>query len=245
MATIKKKGYASQKHPEQEIVSLARTVSDWVSENNKIFTIAVSVLAAVLVLVGGYSLKRSLDEQKAGVLLAAAYEAYSPTAASTPDHTRAVELFRNVTKKYPSSLSGAIARYYAANSLMNLGRTEEALSEYEYFTTHYKDPFLLGLVYQRMGYLYSAFGKQAEAIKSFERADALIGPGMATMELARLYESSGNSGEAEKKYRVIADKLQGTAWAVEAQGKVRKIEPLPGPAAGTGEPKESASGKNK
>ena len=39
----------------------------------------------------------------------------------------------------------------------------------------------------------------------------LIGPGIATLELARLYEAAGNSAEAQKKYKVIADKLAGTA----------------------------------
>lgn len=221
MATIKKKGYAGQKHREQEIESFARTVSDWVAKNSRLFTVTASVLAALIVLFAGYALKRSLDEQKAGMLLAAAYEAYNPSAGSPPDHARAFELFRDVAEEYPSSLSGSLARYYGANSLMNLGRTDEALKEYEYFTSHYKDPFLLGFVYQRMGYLYSSFGKQAEAIKAFEKADALNGPGIATLELARLYEATGKTGEAETKYKTIADRLPGTAWAVEARAKVK------------------------
>jgi tetratricopeptide (TPR) repeat protein len=171
-----------------------------------------------------------MDEQNAGPLFAAAYEQYSPTAGATPDFARALDLFRNLHIKYPSSLSGEIAQLYAGNCLMNLGRTEEALKEYQGFTGEYKnDNFLLGLAYQRMGYLYSALGNQPEAIKAFERADSLSGPGAATVELARLYEASGNSQESQKKYKTIADKLAGTAWAMEAMGKVQKIESPPGP----------------
>lgn len=244
MATIKKKGYAGKGHQEQEIITLANALSAFISRNSKVFTAVLAVAAVVLLAIAGYSLKRSFDEQKAGPLLAAAYEVYSRQAGETPDHARALDLFRDITKKYPSSRSGAVARYYAGNVLMDLGKHEEALKEYQAFTREYtRDELLLGLVYGRMGYLYRAAGKQQDAISAFERSESLMGPGMATVELARLYEAAGNSGEAQKKLKVIAEKLAGTSLARQVTGKAQAAGSLPSPAPAGGNPKPQAQAK--
>jgi tetratricopeptide (TPR) repeat protein len=108
---------------------------------------------------------------------------------------------------------------------VELGRLDEALKEYQFFVTKYSgEKYLLALAYQRLGYLYGALGRQADAVKAFEQSEALGGPGVATVELARIYESSGNSIESQKKFKIIQEKFGGTNWSVEAMGKVQKIE---------------------
>jgi tetratricopeptide (TPR) repeat protein len=110
---------------------------------------------------------------------------------------------------------------------VNLGRTDEALKEYgDFVKKHAGEKLLAGLVYQRMGYVYGMLGRQADAIKSFEQSEAVAGPGLATVELARLYEVSGNIPESQKKYKTAMNKLGGTAWATEAMGKVQSIAPV-------------------
>jgi tetratricopeptide (TPR) repeat protein len=204
-----------------------------VSSYKKQVTITLASLAALLAIIAGYWLMKYLDEQRAAPLVAAAYEYYSPPEGTNADYGKAIALFRDVQKRYPGTVSGAIAQYYIGNCLVNLGRPEEALKEYQTFVAKYSgDKVLLGFVYQRMGYVYYALGKQADAVKSFEQSESLMGPGTATMELARLYEASGNVQEAQKKYKEIADKLAGTAWGIEAMGKVQKIEPVPQPRPG-------------
>lgn len=228
MTTIKKRGYAAKRQSEQQIVTIGHTISDYTSAHRKNLTIIGAVLAAALLLVGGYSLMRSMQEQKAAPLVAAAYEKYSPSGGANVDYTKALDQFRNAQKQYSSTLSGAIAQYYAGNCLMNLGRYDEALKEYQAFTSKYgSEKFLLGLVSERLGYLYTELGRQADAAKAFEQSESLVGPGVATQELAKLYETSGNNAEALKKYKLISDKLGGTSWAMEATGKVQKIAPTP------------------
>ncbi len=233
MPTIKKRGTTIKKQSEQEILTIAHTISAFLSSYKKQFTIAVSSLAALLLIIAGYWLVKSLEEQKAATLIATAYEYYSPAAGANVDYSKALSLFREVQKKYPGSKSGAIAQYYIGNCLVNLDRPDDALKEYQTVVTKYSsDKLLLGLVYQRMGYVYSSLGKQADAVKSFEQAESLLGPGTATMELARLYEASGNVLEAQKKYKTIAEKLAGTTWGMEAINKVQKIESAPNPLSG-------------
>jgi len=225
MPTIKKRGYAAKNQSEQQIVTISHNISDFAAAHKKNFTIVAVVIAAVLILGGGYSLMRSMQEQKAAPLVAQAFESFS---SANPDYAKALEQFRTVQKQYSSTTSGAIAQYYVGNCLMSLGKNDEALKEYQTFVSKYgSDKFLLGLVSERMGYLDLALGKQTDAIKAFEQSESLLGPGAATMELAKLYEASGNSAEAQKKYKLIADKLAGTTWAMEATGKVQQIASPP------------------
>jgi tetratricopeptide (TPR) repeat protein len=232
MLTIKKKVRVTKQTQEQEIVTIMHKVTTVLSPYRQQVVIAVSVLVALLVIAGGYSIMRSAEERKAGAILSTAYESYSSSAGSQ-DYRKALELFRGIQNKYSGTLSAAVAQYYIGNCLANLGQADEALKEYQVFVKTYSDKkFLLGLVYQRMGYVYSMLGKQAEAIKAFEQSDALGTPGVATVELARLYEATGNISEAQKKYKIVQEKLGGSTWSIEAMGKTQSFEPASRPVAG-------------
>jgi tetratricopeptide (TPR) repeat protein len=233
MLTIKKKVHVTKQTQEQEIATIMHKVSNVLSAYKQQVVIAVSILAALLVIAGGYSIMRSADERKAGPLLSAAYETYRSSGNSPTDYRKALELFRGIQKKYSGTMSAAVAQYYLGNCLANLGQADEALKEYQFFINTYSGrKYLLGLVYQRMGYIYSMLGKQAEAIKVFEQADALGTPGVATVELARLYEASGNIPESQKKYKIVQEKLGGSTWSMEAMGKTQSFVPESKPVAG-------------
>ncbi len=230
MLTIKKKGLLANQTQDQKIKTITLMATGFLETYGKSLIIAASVLVALLVIGGAYMIKKSVDERKAGPLLAVAVEAYSPPDASTADYGKALELFRDVQQKYSGTMSAAIAQYYTGNCLVNLGQADEALKEYQVFVDSYpNEKFLLALVYQRIGYLYATLGKQAEAIKAFELAESLGGPGVATVELARQYEASGNAIESLNKYKTIQDELGGTSWALEAMGRVQAIKSTPQP----------------
>jgi tetratricopeptide (TPR) repeat protein len=234
MLTIKKKSKVTKQTQEQQIATITHKVTNVLSNYKKQIVIAASVLVALLVIAGGFSIMRSADEQKASPLLAVAYDYYSPSGSSSADYGKALELFRGVQKKYPGAMSAAIAQYYVGNCLAALGQPDEALKEYQFFVKTYAgEKYLLRLVYQRMGYVYSTLGKKTEAIKAFEQSEAVGGPGVATIELARLYEASGNMSEAQNKYKLAQEKLGGTTWGIEAMGKVQVIKSTPQPAAGS------------
>lgn len=219
MHMIKKKGSATSKHAEPQLMTIANKALDLVTRYQRNITIAAVVLAAGVVIAAGYTLYQSSSDKKASALLAAAQEVYQAQAGAAPDYAKALEQYRDVQKKYPRTLSGAIAQFYIGNCLVNLNQPNEALREYETLVKKYSgETELAGLAYQRMGYVYQALGKQTEAIASFEKAEAALGPGIATVELAKLYERAGNTAEAQKKNKTIADKLGGTAFAPAVQG---------------------------
>jgi len=193
--------------------------------------IGLAAVAVVAVIAAGYTFMRSQQEQKAAPLVAAAYELYNPASVTDADYGKALTLFRDIQKKYPGTKSGAIAQYYVGNCLVNLGRPEEALKEYANFVSNYTgEKLLLGLVYQRMGYVSAMLGKQDDAIKAFEQSEKTAGPGVPTIELARLLAASGHMPESQQKYKQAMERLGGTSWGMEAMEKVQKIAPLEAPA---------------
>lgn len=232
MLTIKKKVRVGKQTQEQEIATIMHKATTVLSTYRQKLVIAVSVLVVLLLIAGVYSIIRSADERKAGALLSTAYEFYSSSGSVPADYKKAHDLFRDIQKKYSGTMSAAIAQYYAGNCLANIGQPDEALKEYQFFINTYPGKkFLLGFVYQRMGYVYSMLGKKEEAIKAFEQSDTLGYPGVATVELARLYEASGNILESQKKYKIVQEKLGGSTWSVESMGKARLVQPAPSPGA--------------
>jgi tetratricopeptide (TPR) repeat protein len=231
MPKIKKRGSVAKKRRERDIVNVANSFTEFFTRYKKQFIAAGAALAAVLIIVAGYRLIQNRRDRQAAPLVSAAYVYYDGSDTVKPDYAKALELFRDIQQRYSGTMNGAISQYYVGNCLVNLGRDDEAIKEYETFVKKYSgDKFLLGLVYQRLGYVYQSLGKQADAIKAFEQSEKADGPGAATYELARLYEASGNIPESLKKYKEVLDHFPGTSWALEAMGKVQKIAP-PAPSA--------------
>jgi len=221
MAKIKKKTTKTIMSPEEEIRSISHSVTDYYQAYRQPFNVAVAVIALVLIGAVVYSFVKTGNEKKAGELFATAYEVYAPGGGAPANYPMALQKFQEVVKQYGGTTTGAIAAFYIGNTYAGMGQTDAALKEYEAFTKkHSGEKLLLGMVYQRMGYAYLAVGKRDEAVKAFGQAEALSGTGAATVELARLYDSSGNMPEALKKYKAISSDLPSTSWASEARTKL-------------------------
>ncbi len=232
MPKIKKRTSAKKKQPEKEILTIAHSLWLALEPYRKKLQIVVAVLVVVALVIGVRAISRYQMERKAMPLVTVAHEYYEPPNGAAPDYAKALALYRDIAKNYPHTQSGAIARYYVGNCLVALGKTDEALKEYQSFAQAYPDQTLLrGLVEQRIGYLYLSAGKKDDAAQAFEAAEKLTGPGLATVELAHLYEAEGKTVKAQEEYKIVLDNLAGTAWGTEAMGKVEQIVPAPKTAA--------------
>lgn len=220
MPKIKKKAKALMQ-PEDEIKSIAHNVSDYYQVYQKQFNLAIAVIVLALAVTLVYSFVRSGNEKKAGQMLSAAYDASNPGGGAPANYPLALQRYQDIVKQYGGTFNGAVAQFYAGNTYVQMGQPEAALKEYESFIKKYSsETFLLGLVYQRMGYAYLAMEKQDEAVKAFGQAEAIAGTGPATLELARLYDRGGKIQEAQKRYKDISEKLPSSAWAMEARKKI-------------------------
>lgn len=223
MRTIKKQAYDAKKQPKQEIEGLFQSLLTVYGRYRMHVQAATAAVLILLIALGGYSLYRNSSERKASALLAPALDLYS---SPQPDLEKAAELFRDVRKEYPRTLSGSIARYYEGNCLADRGRMQEALELYrEVVKRRGAGNILPAMAYQRMGYAYQALGNRDESIKAFEQAESLKGPGMATFELAKLYALSGNREASQKRYKMLTDSLPGTPLSEEAAKMIKKEPP--------------------
>ncbi|MEK6743663.1 MAG: tetratricopeptide repeat protein [Nitrospirota bacterium] len=221
MPKIKKKA-KSLMQPEDEIKSMAHHASEYYQVYQKQFTMAIVAIVLVLAVALIYSFVSSSNEKKAGQMLSAAYDASNPGGGAPANYPQALQRYQDIVKQYGGTLNGAIAQFYLGNTYVQMGQPEAALKEYETFINKYSgERLLLGLVYQRMGYAYLALGKQDQAVKAFGQAESIAGTGPATLELARLYEREGKIQEAQKRYKVISEKLPSSAWAMEARKKLQ------------------------
>lgn len=214
MYTIKKQTYGNVKNTEQEIVGLFHELAAVYERYRKQIQIAATAVLAVLVLSGGYTLYQESRDKKASALLSQADDLYH---AAQPDYSKAYALFKQVRTDYAGTVSAEIAQYYAGNCLMDTGRTQEAVTEYQGLISRGGNKEVAGLASQRMGYAYAAMGNTAEALNSFERAETLLGPGVASIEAARLLEATGKTAEAAKKYAAIAGAFPGAASGEKAK----------------------------
>lgn len=220
MPKIKKKNARPLGRTDVEFKSIARSVLDLYHAYQKQANVALTLLVVALTAMIAITMVRSGNEKRAGLLFAAAYDAYRP-GGGAPNYPLALQRFQDVTKQFSGTVNGAAAQFYVGNTLVQLNQHEAALKEYEAFTKRYSgEKVLLGLVYQRMGYAYLALGRQEDALKAFRQAETLADAGAATLELARLYDRMGNSHEAQKKYKELSEKLPATTWAMEAKLKL-------------------------
>lgn len=221
MAKIKKKAARMHTDAGQELRSIAESVAEYYRLYAKQLNTVLTVL--VVALLGGLLVMflNAGKERKAAQMFDAAYVSYAPSGAGVPDHPRALQGFQEVVKQYGGTLSGAIAQYYVGNTLMDMGRSAEAVKAYEEFLKrHSGKKDLVGLVNQRLGYAYLAIGNREEAVKAFTRAETVAGVGPATLELARLYDRMGNNEDAQRKYKDVSEKLPATSLALEARTKL-------------------------
>jgi tetratricopeptide (TPR) repeat protein len=220
MPKIKKKAKALMQ-PEDEIRSIAHNVTDYYQVYQKQFNLAAAVIVLALAVTLIYSFVQSSNEKKASQMLSAAYGAYNPGPGAPANYPQALKQFQDIVKQYGGTVNGAIAQFYTGNTYVQMGQPEAALKEYEMFTKKYaSEKFLLGLVYQRIGYTYLTMGKQDDAVKAFRQAESITGTGAATLELARLYERAGKMEEALKNYKEINNNIPSSAWAIEARRKI-------------------------
>jgi tetratricopeptide (TPR) repeat protein len=221
MARIKKRSTSSTRPSEPQLMGAVHQASDYYSGHRKMVLLITAAVVVVAALIISFITYQSLRDRKASPLFSAAYEYYKPSDGTPPDYQKALELFRDIQKTYPRTMSGATAQFFVANSLMNLGRTDHALGEYEAFVKRYQGrKELLGLVHQRMGYIYRGQGKSDDSVRSFQRSEELLGTGLATVELARLYGQAGKTEESQKKYKAVMEGLPNSQWAFEAMTKL-------------------------
>jgi len=219
-----------------QFVSTTEKGIEWAKQNPRsAANVGIVVVAAIGVIVGGYSFYNHRSAVAADALGAAMQTYTTPVASpdqqvppgtktfdSVIDRAKAANpAFVAVAQKYGMTPSGRMAEYFAGLTYMEEDQNASAETALKQAAGSW-DGNLAALSKQALAHLYQQTGRDSMAIDLYnelaKQNTTSVPAGLAKIELAELYQSEGKPEEAKKIYAELKDKDK------DADGK-------PGPAA--------------
>jgi predicted negative regulator of RcsB-dependent stress response len=220
----------------------AGTITWAVAHRSKV--IAASVVAAVIVavLAGGWAFINYRNNQGQQELASAIQKYSAPIrpegTPATPDTLSFGSIqerakvanaeFTRIADKYSFTQSGALARYFEGLSFRDLGDNAAAEKQLkEVADSRHKE--IASLAKLALGSLYEDTNQNSQALATFkeliDHPTASVGKTTAQLQLASLYESMQQPGEAAKIYQDMQkSNPTGPAGQIATQ-KLRSLQP--------------------
>jgi len=126
-----------------------------------------------------------------------------------------------VADTFPSSIAGVAARYHSAETLLSLGRPDDAQKAYQSVieksgTSVYGSMARLG-----QATVMLASGKADQGIKALEelsaQRDGIVPVDGVLMQLAKAYEQAGKKAEARTTYKRVVDEFPDSPYVANAR----------------------------
>jgi TolA-binding protein len=222
---------------QNEFAETAGRLAQQLREHQNRVIAAVATLVVLAAIVGGFSLWRRNQSDKAGTLLGHAYVVAQstispastlPGAAQPPgtfpsEAARAeatIKAFQEVVTRYPSSNAAVAAAYEIAATQLEQGQYAEAEAGFTKVVDEHREPYSstarLGLAHALL-----ASGKTDAAIKlltdlSAERDGPLPVDGVL-VQLARANAQAGKTADARAAYKRVVDEFSDSLYAADAR----------------------------
>lgn len=234
---------------ENELALALARLNAWSARHRSLLVIIGSVAVVAGLALLGYTTWRARVDTQARALLAEAMVIYEapvepsqegadPAQAAAPQTPRsfpserarleaALPKFLAAADGYPQTEAGRMARYHAASVLVELGRYDEAIAQYDRVIAD--DEGILGQM-SRLGKAEAQLraGQHEAAIAAFKeltgRQDLPVPPGAMLLELARAYRVAGRTDEARKTLTQIVEQHADTPFATEAREELEKLQ---------------------
>jgi TolA-binding protein len=210
---------------------------------HKQVTLAVLlVILAGAVAYGSWTVYHDRQTAAAAAALDIAMKAYSGRIGSTPDpqdasdisykdeaarSTDALSKFNTVATKYPGTLPGKQARYYAALCLEDLERQNQALEDLKKLASG-SEKELASMAQYQIGVIYSRTGKPEDAAKIFrelaDKRSVFVPRPVALLELANTLRQT-NPKEAANIYQQVKKEFPDTAISEQADRGLDLLAP--------------------
>jgi TolA-binding protein len=210
--------------------------------HKQITLIVLLVILAGAIGYGSWTVYHDRQTATATVALDTAMKAYSGRVGGTPDpqdptdvsytdetarSNDALNKFNLVANKYPSTLPGKQARYYAALCMEDLERQNQALEELKKLASG-SDKELASMAQYQIGVIYERTAKPDDAAKIFrELADkhsVFVPRPVALLELANTLRQT-NSKEAANLYQQIKKEFPDTTISEQADRGLDLLAP--------------------
>ena len=195
--------------------------------------VGLGVLVLAAVVVGGVFYVDRQAAQKAQDLDREAMRLLTAPSASDPqkaDHAlkEAITRYRQVVDQYPRTPSAPLALYHLGNTLVQTNELSAAIEAYQRFLMLYgSNPSMVGLVQQRLAYVYLLKGDRDLAVKALTgilETPGTLNRDQALFELARLEESQSRPEGALAHYQELIKTYPSSPFASEATVRTKIMD---------------------
>jgi TolA-binding protein len=149
---------------------------------------------------------------------------------------KAVGLYRQVVEQYPRASVTPLALYHLGNALVQANDLAGAAQVYRQYIAGYgSNKILLGLVYQRLGFVHLLNGDREQAAKAFSavlEVPGSLNKDQAIFELGKLEESQSRPEGALARYQDLTKAYPLSPFASEAAVRIKALEVKKAPDAG-------------
>jgi tetratricopeptide (TPR) repeat protein len=214
-------------------------IVDFYSEHkNRVALAVLAAVGALAVALGAYYYIRSQQNRAAAAFATALNTYHSPVLNNPPSvpnleyyptndakNEKALEGFNSVAEGYSSYAAGRLARYYAAICLRELGRHDEAETEFEALTRS-GDEGVASLAKLGLASVYEATGRGPEAETIYrdleEHPTEAVPAVTARIARANLYRQT-DPAQAATLYRQVLEENRGTAAGDYAEAMLAQL----------------------
>lgn len=213
-----------------------------VYSHSTVVAIAIGVVILVVLAYGGWRVYSDRQNVQASAAFDEGMRAYNgrigaaggPGDAGEPVYpdsnarsAGAARKFEAVADKFPGTNSGRLARYYAALSLEDLDRHNEALEQLKKLESS-DDKELVPMAQYQIATIYARTGKTDEAAKLYhalaDKNSVFVPRPLVLLDLATML-SSKNPQEAASVYQQIKKEFPNTAIADQADHGLGLLSP--------------------
>lgn len=149
---------------------------------------------------------------------------------------KAIGLYRQVIEQHPRAPVAPMALYHLGNALVQANDLAGAVEAYQrYIAAYGSNKVLLGLVYQRLGFVHLLNGDREQAVKAFSailEVPGSLNKDQAIFELGKLEESQSRPEGALARYQDLTKSYPNSPFASEAAVRIKALEVKKAPDAG-------------
>lgn len=159
-----------------------------------------------------------------------------PADAAKADENlkKALALYKQAIEQYPSVPGAHLVLYKYANALVQANDLKGAIEAYRQFVTKFgSNKVMLGMVYQRLGYVHLLNKEPEQAIKAFSAlldVPGALNKDQGMFELGKIEEAQSRPEGALARYQDLMKAYPNSPFAGEASVRIKALEAKKSPA---------------
>jgi len=210
-----------------EITTSLQTFTELVVERKKEITIGLIVLAALVIIVFGWTFFSSRRNAAAQAQLSKAIAIYNDTTNIKNDKERFEKTITEAQKthdQYPSLPAGQIALYYVGVSQDGLGDTPKAIQTLQEVVQRGNDS-IKAVAQFALGGIYKKQGETQKAIDTYKQLYDGGGYSKAAVayELAKLHEAAKQVDQAKDYYQKLVTEFPDSPFRQSADEALKRL----------------------